>query len=265
MNRLELAKSVINSIDDMTFTCNVWASTGGACGDGWNDCPDLEVSKEEILHLISNGSDSELFKGVQTVKIDLDSKFANLAYEGAWPDGGPTARVKHPIPKELEELSNRISELDSDDKEAARTLMQELISIKEGEYTFIFDIMDGSHTYYFAECSEKKLYLNIDEALGLLWGYHQIDELFCAICVKELDEDDINDWADDANIADMSDNLQYGGSCEELDGYIQAMGTLLDKILDGSITEENLAEWMEYFDDNNNFDEDIEEWYNDNH
>lgn len=265
MNRLELAKSVINSICDMTFTCNVWASTGGACGDGWDDCPDLDVSKEEILYLISNDSDSELFEGVKTAEIDLDSRFADLAYEGAWPDGGPTARVKHPIPNELEELSEKISELDINDTAAVRAIMQELISIKEGEYTFTFDIVDGSHTYYFTEDSQEKLHLNIDQALGLLWGRHQLDELFRAICEEELDEDDINDWAYDANIADMSDNFQYGGSCEELDGYILAMGTLLEKILDGSITEENLAEWMEYFEDNYNFDEDIEEWYNNNH
>ena len=35
MTKLELAKSVVNSIEDMTFNCHVWASSGGKCCDGW--------------------------------------------------------------------------------------------------------------------------------------------------------------------------------------------------------------------------------------
>ena len=264
MTKLELAKSVVNSIEDMTFNCHVWASSGGKCCDGWDDCLDLELSKEGILYLLSSEFSAEgLFDDISMAEVDVDSIITDLAYEGAWPDGGPSARVKHPIPEELKDLSQRISELDINDPISTKNIISELKSIKEDKYTFVFDVVDGGHTYYFAEDYPAKINLDTKEAIGLLWGYHKIDNLFKGLCDEPLGESDINEWAGYDNIASNCDYFGYGGSCERLEQYIASMCTVLEKIFDGSITEENLDDWMEYFEDSWNFDYDIEEWHND--
>lgn len=41
----------------------------------------------------------------------------------------------------------------------------------------------------------------------------------------------------------------YGGSCDELDYYLDAWKYIIDHIISGQITESTLDSWLEYFDE----------------
>ena len=58
------------------------------------------------------------------------------------------------------------------------------------------------------------------------------------------------------------DNLSYSGSSNELDAYVDAWKELISLILRGDILEEQLPEWLAYFDDfKDNGDCGIEDWH----
>ncbi len=88
MTQFELAKKTIETIGWQSFNCRLYASEGGACSNGWDDCNELELSPEEIRYLIKAqlGND-ELFEGIETEEVDVDEMIAAMAKEGAWPDG----------------------------------------------------------------------------------------------------------------------------------------------------------------------------------
>lgn len=258
MTQLELAKSVINSLDGKTFNCNVWASTGGKCADGWGDCLDLEVSKEELLYLISNNiSIDRLFDGIETKIIDIESTITDLAYMGAWPEGGPEACVQEQIPDELYDLSTKIAELNGQGKQDVCSIKELLKTITDGEYTFTFDVFDGGNTFSFAEDYKVKIKLTTDQAIGLLCDYHNLTDFGYELLGKDF----IDDIAVNMGIADRCDYFGYGGSCDEIENYIDSICCVLKNIIEGKITEENLEGWMEYFEDRWNFEYHIEEWH----
>lgn len=85
--------------------------------------------------------------------------------------------------------------------------------------------------------------------------------------MKKIDVDSIiSDMASDAafpdGVDDEFENWSCGGECESLEGYIQAWSDLLSLIYEGEIAEDELEEWLEYFDDEENFGMEIEEWHN---
>lgn len=127
----------------------------------------------------------------------------------------------------------------------------------------------SGHRNYFrlqniTEDAEETIALTSNEAIGLLWGYHEMDTLFEGLCEKPLEEDLVNEKAEEKGFVSDYDNFGYGGESEELDKYLDAWGIILTKIFEEEITEDNLEEWLNYFDDSDNWEYDIEEWFEDN-
>ena len=265
MTTLELERKALDIIDDSTFRCGVYASEGGKCSDGWGDSLDLELTKAELLYLIKERvSNDDAFEGMATESVNVEEIIDDMTCEAAWPDGGPTASVNSVIPKEMKSLSGEIDELNMDDPDSVSAMRDRLKSIKGGEYTFSFTVTDGDRMYYFTEDAEETINLTADQIIGLLWGHHGIDELFDGLCEKPLDEELINDKADEKGFACNYDYFSYGGESEELEGFLNAWETLFDKIEEGIVTEDTLEKWLEYFDDSDNYEYGIEEWYEDN-
>lgn len=42
MTQFELAKKTIETIGWQSLNCRLYASEGGACGNGWDDCNEIE-------------------------------------------------------------------------------------------------------------------------------------------------------------------------------------------------------------------------------
>ena len=255
MNCIELARKALKSIKGTCFPCWIY-------GGDWDNYEDLDLSAEEILYLIKmrNGNES-VFEGFTVEETDVDTLITAKAKEGAWPDGGPQAEVNSIIPEELTELSDDLSELDMEDESAVEAMRERLRSVADGDYTFSFTIMDGGCSYYFAENAEEGIHLTREEALGLLKSEHdRIDAIQGGGC-KVLDEDFINEKAEKMGFADEYDRLNYGGRCDSIEQFVSAWDVLLDLILEGEVTEENLDKWLAYFDDSDNYETDIKEWF----
>lgn len=260
MNNIQLAKKVLNKIKDESFSLGVSVSTGGKCDGGWCDSLDLYLSKEQLLYLINkrNGN-NEVFEGLTLEEVDVDSIITDMTMEAAWPDGGPSATVNDVIPNELSELSEELESLDETDVEAIKSMREKLLQVTDGKYTFYFTVEASG--YYFTEDAEECIELSAKEALGILYGQHDIDEVFEGICDESYDEELINDKADKLGFADDYDNFCYGGECEQLESYLNAWDYIIDSIMSDEIVEEDLDSWLEYFDDSDNYEYDIVEWY----
>ncbi len=95
-------------------------------------------------------------------------------------------------------------------------------------------------------------------------------DLFKGLDMSEVDVDaTMEDMAfeaafpDQYEVDDYSDYV-WGGNCEQLDIYLESWKTLIGKILTGEVDEDSLDNWLEYFDDSDNYSEggdDIESWY----
>lgn len=262
MTKQELAKKVIDSIDDTSFICHVYSSSGAKCDDGWGDTLDLDLSKEEILYLLKKEiQHDELFEGCELKEVDVDNTISDMAYEAAWPDEKPSARVNNLIPNELQSIAEEIEELDLLDKIAVQGLTDKLKAIQDGDYTFEFTVESGG--YYFTEDAEEKLTLTSQQALGLLYGENPDIEIFKDFGIQTLDSDFINELADSAGFASDYDYLSYDGNCEALEACLNAWKYIIEHIFTEDITEESLDVWMQYFEDDDNFEYDITEWYED--
>lgn len=260
MTNIQLAKKALENIQNECFRLGVSASTGAKCDDGWCDSLDLDLSKEQLLYLINerNGH-NELFEGLSLEEVDVDSIITDMTMEAAWPDGGPAATVNDVIPNELSELSDELEALDETDKDAVKSIREKLHQITGGKYTFYFTVEASG--YYFTEDAEESIELSAKEALGLLYGQHDLKEAFDGICEESYYEDIINDKADKLGFANDYDSFSYGGESEELEAYLNAWDYILDSIMSNEITEEDLGSWLEYFDDTDNYENDIVEWH----
>ena len=259
MTNIELAKKSLDYIHDESFWLHVSATTGGKCDDGWMDTLSLDLSREELLYLINmHNGHNELFEGLTLEEIDVDSIITDIAMKAAWPDGGPSACVNDVVPNELSELSEELESLDSTDDDAVRAIREKLKQISDGKYTFSFTV-DASG-YSFTEDAEECIELSAQEALGILYGKHKIDKVFNGICDESYDEYFINAKARKLGIAEDYDNFIYGAECEPLETYLNAWGYILDAIMSGDITEEDIDSWLKYFDDENNYDKQITVW-----
>lgn len=260
MKAIALAKRTLARIGDEYFRLNVSASTGGKCSDGWGDSLELALSKGAILYLLKQriGND-DLFQELSLEEIDIDSVIYDMTMEAAWPDGGPSASVNDIIPNELSELSGELELLDESDEEAVMAVREKLKQVSDGKYTFSFTV--EASDYYFTEGAEEAIELTAKEALGILHGHHGMDEIFEGICEESYDEDFINDKADELGFASDYDTFSYGSDCEQLDAYLSAWEYIIDSILFGGISEEDIDSWLEYFDDSNNYEMAIADWY----
>lgn len=73
--------------------------------------------------------------------------------------------------------------------------------------------------------------------------------MFSDLCNEQLGEDFINDLAEKKDFCDEYVNYSCGGSCDELDYYLDAWKYIIDHIISGQITESTLDSWLEYFDE----------------
>ena len=266
MTQFELAKKTIETIGWHSFHCSIYATEGGACGNGWDDCNELELSPEQIRYLIKVQLDKdELFEGIETEEVDVDEMIAAMAKEGAWPDGDPRAWVNDIIPDELTSLSEDLKSLADGERnaEAIENAREKLRAIKDGNYTFHFTITDYDEDYYFDEDAQEKIPLTAQEAIGLLYGEYDLKEVFEGLCENALYEDFIEDKAEAMDFAGGYDYYTYGGECEGIEECVDAWIYVIESILSGEITEETLDSWKEYFDDPDNYAYDIEDWYED--
>ena len=94
-----------------------------------------------------------------------------------------------------------------------------------------------------------------------MYGEHNIKEVFRGICRKSYGEDLINSKAEKKGFADDYDTFCYNWSYEELEAYLDAWNYILNAIMSDEITEENMTSWLEYFDDAENYEYRIAEWY----
>ena len=260
MDKIALAKKALESVHGMSFNCTVGCYEGGACGDGYSDYYDLELSREQILYLIHCPQWDEVFAGLEMEPAEVEDTLNKMAYEMSWPDGGPRAYVKECIPDELIELSERLNNLDADNAKAVEEIRSQLKAIQDGKFTFRFDIYGGGYDYCFAENVEESLKLTGDEARALLYCEHHIAKVFKGICGEGLGEDFINIKAEEADFADNYDHFSYTYHCDELDNFIDGWQTIISKILSGDIDESSLGRWLKYFDDEDNFEESIDSW-----
>lgn len=224
------------------------------------------MSPEEIRYLIKAQLDKdELFEGIETEEVDVDEMIAAMAKEGAWPDGDPRAWVNDIIPDELASLSEDLESLADGERNAAAIddVREKLRAIKDGNYTFHFTITNYDGDYYFDENAAEKIPLTAQEAIGLLYGKYNLEEVFEGICKDVLDDDFINGKAEIMDFAGGYDYFTYSGECEGIEKCVDAWVYVIESILLGEITEETLDSWTEYFDDPDNFEYDIEGWHED--
>ena len=98
----------------------------------------------------------------------------------------------------------------------------------------------------------------------MIYGQVEDDELFSGMKCNCIGEEDIEEKLAALNVIENFDNLDYSGDSEELDAYVKAWEVLIFKILHGDIAEDELPEWLQYFDDfEDNCDSTIEEWHDD--
>lgn len=269
MTQLELARKVLSEMEGQTFVHEVSSYEGGACGDGWCDTVENTYSAKVLRGMIKEQIDNdELFKGLEIEAFEgVPAEDEESVEDMAWPGGGPEATVKDVIPDELSDLSNDLESLDVNNEDEVSEMRKRLMEVKGGSYTFYFDVTDGEGDYYFAENESVVIELTSDEALGLLRGEHDIAEVFDGICDNQFDESLINDKAVKIGVADGYDNHTYSSDYDEeeenelLDSCVDAWVTVIQKILDGEITEDDVDDWLWYFDDTDNFEEDIESWH----
>ncbi len=260
MTNFELVKQSLKNIKDKYFTCHVYASSGGACGDGWDGDTDIELTAPQILFLLKDRiADNSVLQGLEMEDPNIEKMLSEEAKAGAWPDGGAKAYVNEVIPDELEWLADILEELDPEDEQSVDDVRVELQSVADGKYTFHFSISaDG---YMFDEDVVDEVELTAEEALGLLYGQFYMPEVFEGICDDMFDEDLINDKYDEMGVVDDYVHFTYWGKCESLEFFLDAWAYIIDHILSGDISETELPLWLEYFNDPENYDCSIEYWY----
>lgn len=172
---------------------------------------------------------------------------SKLAYETAFPDGFVTS-VNYVVPEELSDIAEKLEALDVEDEDAVAEVRAEIKGIEAGDYTFRFTVEDGCENCPIDE-AEEPLPLTAAEAQAILYGEYPIEEVFSDLCNEQLGEDFINDLAEKKDFCDEYVNCSCGGSCDELDYYLDAWKYIIDHIISGQITESTLDSWLEYFDE----------------
>lgn len=263
MDKIELArKALLDTIGTgVSFPCSLSGYGGGACGDGYTGDGELYLNREELLYLISDGS--EVFNGLEVKKVDVEDRLYEMAKDACWPDdnGGPSVFLSESdtVPSELKELAEMIEKHDEDDAEEVADLRARVAALQDGDYTFYVTIMETD--YYFAENEAETFHLTADQVRGFLKNaLYGADDIFDGICDKELDEDDFSDLAKKAGIGSeyVDDDWSYSGECTYLENYVEAWKTLIGKILSGEVDESNLNKWLAFFDNRDEWESGID-------
>lgn len=111
----------------------------------------------------------------------------------------------------------------------------------------------------------EDLYLNRAKILYLLFKQEEVNgEKTESVNIENLLSGMAYEgaWPDgepDEEDEDIS-SYSYSGESESLDNYLNSWKTVLKKIESGEINETNLEEWLCYFDDSSNLDDNIEFW-----
>ncbi len=260
MEKIKLAKKVLKNLTTESFTIDASAYEGGAAGDGWCDGIDFTLSKANMVYLLKQRINNDnLFKGMKEEEIDLDHEILEAVKEAAWPDGGARASLISPIPNELDELAAKLEKLDMNDEEAVKAIREKLLKVAAGEYTFSFNIVT-SDSFYLSEDVKEHISLTAPQALGLLYNVRPSQKVFQGFEVESVNEYTIENLAEQMGFAEDYDYYSYGGECVAMDNYIDAWTDLIEGILAGDITEDNLDSWMEYFDNAGYYDSTFDDW-----
>lgn len=259
MTHLELAQKALEHVKNTTFPVYIYASEGGSCGGGFDDNLELELSRAELLYLIhkSVGNDAP-FQDQEEKETDVSAQIAEMAYESAWPDSAPAACVSDTIPDELWEIAEELESLDTDDMESIEEIQEELRTLSAGKYTFTFSI--ESDGFCLAEDISDTLELTANEVLGLLYDRYNYPEVFEAFHVAPLDEDFVNEKAEQLELETDYDPYNYGGYSDELDNYVDAWSFIINKIYKSELDEDGLNSLLDYFNDTDNWEGDITSW-----
>ena len=96
----------------------------------------------------------------------------------------------------------------------------------------------------------------------------QMPEVFEGLPLQEFDEMEV--WEMLADLATQEaelddeycddDEVECYGDCNQVNAYTRAWAVVLNKIMDGSITRENVERWMGYFEDVENLETEICAW-----
>ena len=261
MEKMELARKVLENIIDRDFSVRYSCSEGGACGGGWDSDSDIfSLEREEILYLLSQKmKNNELFENIVLKPIDLDEQLCDIAQDYAWPDGCSHYALSV-IPYGLDDLVDKINAFKGDNDEEKKEIEKALDEIKDGNYTFLF--RSESDGYEFGE-DDVTLELEAEDVLGLLYYETDKDEFFEKYKVDQLDEDFLRDSADDQDaLSDPLDDFSYSWNSEEYENFIDGWCYILNGILDSSITEDNVEFHLKYFDKYEDYiyDGDIKYW-----
>ena len=84
MTQKQLAKKALKRVEDSSFDIEVFVSNNPRCGGGFDDCLELELSKEQLLYLISErNSEYDIFKGLEIEPFDLDALIKEMTMDAA--------------------------------------------------------------------------------------------------------------------------------------------------------------------------------------
>lgn len=111
------------------------------------------------------------------------------------------------------------------------------------------------------------LSLSKEELAYLIKELVECDGLFEGIKQCEIDlESTLAQLAMDRAFSDGSDeedvdNWSVNGQSEEIENYLNAWVYVINSILSGNIAEKSINSWLEYFNNSDNYEYEIEDWY----
>jgi len=259
-NNLTIHK-LLSSIEDRCFDVSFSSSDGGKFGDSWDTVENTCITRDEILSLIKcKCKYASIFDDINFTESNVNARLEGQARELAWPDGGPSASIEDDVPEELVDLIEELNKTDINDKASVQESCRKLDSVKDGSYTFYITV-DSSGEYYFAENEPYPIELTKEQALGIVYSHCDVKMIFDEIKYILFGKDQINDYLEQNKAASDYDCCSYDATCERLDHYIEAWTYIINSLVEGKLNPEELDSWMEYFDDEENFDEDIKDWF----
>lgn len=279
MTAKSLAKKALRQIGNVSFCVR-----GYDYNSGWDDdeAGYLDLNKAEALGQIKEAMESDyklkslvdiedLFKGIRKKPIDIEKALNDIAFDAAWPNGGPRAYIKNYVPTELSELSDEICFLDKSDEDFEENLAKvraKLQAICSGYFTLIADIR-GNYDYVFAEDEEITIKLTDRMARGILYNdcyNHNITkkELFEGIPYRNTSESKVKAIVNKKNFRAYADGAT--GECEALQNFTKSWCQFIYAIYTEKVAKDNLEDCLTFLNEAN-FEDDIEcdfnSWFED--
>lgn len=254
MTEIEIVRYLLSKVQDTDFEFRIYSSDGF---DGWDTEENVTITAPQLRYLIKEKFlDPQLYEGLEVEEFDLASLLYDISKELSWPDGPPSAKVLSVIPYELSDLEERFDDMDLSDESNVSEIKSWLDGIETGLYTFVFAV--ESECYSFTSDAEKQFELTRDQVLGIIKGKYGLPGIIDD-SIGIIDDDDLNGFADDEDLADDYDNLSYGGESEALDGYLAAWETFVDSILNGDVLHDDALCFTEFLAEGD-YERDFSEW-----